>query len=447
MRKYLITEPSICQVLGLADKFALVRLAPRSKRPVEQSWQAKPAPNREAVAQWLADGYGIGLRLGQQPSGDFLVAIDVDSPKGAAWLRAKGGVPVCPVIQSNRGPKYILKLPHRIRLSKIVPTQGIEILGEGCQIVLPTPNAPDDRFWVISPEELNWEIPYPHEWLLRLIREHGRRARREMPAKRPYIAIRECGGISEAPSTQARLGRGLGYFITEILPARRGQDSNHPALLGAAIVAHKIDRLRGDALVAALGEVNQRLSPCERESKRQLWAIARCVQRAGYGFNARVYAERTGTDYRIARLIYGLLARFDRDRANNQGVYMPREEITTRIQRTIALKGRWIAQGVALWDGSLTELAQQSGVKRETIRSRLRRGGIPLVVADLRQGVSTRLIFAWTPLQFSILSTWVNSLKYLYGLGVLGDVGAEGGRGEGEGVRAQSWGYRIRDGP
>jgi hypothetical protein len=207
--KYLITQTSTCQVAELADQFALVKLAPRSKRPVERFWHVREAPNREEVAQWLDDGCGIGLRLGPQPSGDFLIAIDVDSTKGAAWLRDNGGVPVCPTIQSKRGRKYILKLPHGIRLSKIVPTQGIEILGEGHQIVLPTPNAPDDRFWVISLEELNFEIPYPHPWLLKLIRDHNRRARRELPAKSPTVGIRECGGISEAPPDQPRLGRAL----------------------------------------------------------------------------------------------------------------------------------------------------------------------------------------------------------------------------------------------
>jgi hypothetical protein len=219
--------------------------------------------------------------------------------------------------------------------------------------------------------------------------------------------------------------------------------------LGAAIVAHRIDRLKGGALVAALNEVNQRLCPHERESRRQLAAIARCVERAGYGFNAKVYSERTETPYHISKLVYGLVSRFDRDRVC-QNIYMSRAEITLRVQRTVALKGKWIAQGVAIWDGSLTELSRLSGVSRETIRSRLKRGGIPLVVAVVQHGVPTRLIFAWRPLQFSILSTVVNSIKYIEGmggeLGVLG-VGGDVGTGEGEGVRAQSWGYRIRDGP
>lgn len=442
--KYLTTETSICQVAGLADSFALVKLAPRSKRPVERSWQTREAPRCETVAKWLAAGYGIGLRLGPQPCGDYLIAVDIDSAEGAAWLRAKGGVPISPAIRSARGMKYILKLPRGMRLSKIVPAAGVEILGEAHQIVLPSPNS-DGRFWVITPHELNFEIPEPHPWLIRLIWDHNRRARRKLPAKRPSIGIRECGGISTQGGDQPRLGRGLGYFIREILPARRGGDSNHPVLLGAAIVAHKIDRLRGDALVAALSEANQRLSPCERESKRQLWAIARCVEQRSYGFNARVYSERTGTDYHVAKLIYGLVSRFDRDRAC-QNIYMPREEITRRIQRTVALKGKWIAQGVAVWDGSIAELSRLSGVSAATIRHRLKRGEIPLIVATLRQGVSTRLIFAWTPLQFRVFATSINSLKYRGGLrgdvGVLG-VGGDVGTGEGEG----GLGYWCRDGP
>jgi hypothetical protein len=436
MRKYLTTETSSCQVAELADRFALIKLAPKTKRPVERSWHVREAPRREEVAKWLDAGYGIGLRLGRQPCGDYLIAVDIDSFEGSQWIRAKGGVPVCPVIRSNRGPKYLLKLPSGIRVSKIVPTQGVEILGENHQIVIPSPNAPDDRFWVISLEELNFEIPMPHERLLRLIRDHARKTRQKMPAKRPTVGVRGHGAISLG-GDQPRLGRALRYFVSEILPARRGQDSNHPALLGAAIVAHRIDRLRGDALVSALSEVNSKLHPHERESRRQLAAIARCVERQGYGFNARVYAERTGTDYQVAKLIYSLISQFDRA---NQGVYMSRAEITLRVQRTVALKGRWIAQGVAVWDGSIGQLSRLSGVSAATIRHRLKRGGIPLILATLKQGVTPRLIFAWTPLQFAILSTSINSLKYLGGYG-----GELGELGEGEGVRA--WGYWCRDGP
>lgn len=70
----------------LVAHFALVKLAPRSKRPIERGWQRKDPPSLTTVESWLRDGYGLGLRLGKQPDGAYLVAVDVDSADGANWL-------------------------------------------------------------------------------------------------------------------------------------------------------------------------------------------------------------------------------------------------------------------------------------------------------------------------------------------------------------------------
>jgi hypothetical protein len=64
-------------------------------------------------------------------------------------------------------------------------------------------------------------------------------------------------------------------------------------------------------------------------------------------------------------------------------------------------------------------------------------------VAVTQHGVKTRLIFAWNPLGFSVLSTVVNSIKYRRDRGFLGDVGV-GELGE---LGRVPVGYRIRDGP
>jgi hypothetical protein len=73
-------------------------------------------------------------------------------------------------------------------------------------------------------------------------------------------------------------------FCHNILPHRAVAGSNHPALLGAAIVGHRVSKLRGGDLVQQLAVVNEQLSEHERVSRRELVAIARCTEQRRYGF-------------------------------------------------------------------------------------------------------------------------------------------------------------------
>lgn len=359
---------------------SLIKLAPHSKRPAERRWQRKPAPSAETVESWIADGYGIGLRLGLQPNGAYLIAIDVDSEEGARWLRERGGVPLCPTILSARGHKYILKLPAGLRVSKITPAKGLEILGEGHQIVLPSPNAPDNRFWVITLEECG-EIPEPHPWLIRLIRERQRadkrKSRGRSPAIKPAAARAKGEPISDHPPEQTRLGRALALFAQEILPYATAADSNHPRLLAGAIVAHRLDGLRDHDLINALEEINAQLPPDERENPRQLAAIARCTERRRYGFNARVYSERTGTPYEIARRVYEFVSVWER--VEREPALMKREEFEHRLLKALQEHAH-LSGDILVWWGTVERLATLAQVSPYTLRNRITRRDLPPLI-------------------------------------------------------------------
>jgi hypothetical protein len=425
------------QVLQIPYRWALVKLAPRTKRPAERGWATCSPPSPEQVRRWLADGYGVGLRLGRQPDGRFLIAVDVDSSEGARWLFERGGVPVCPTIKSARGHKYILSLPFAI--SYCQPARGVEILGQGHQVALPSPSAPDDRFWAIPPSEVP-DIPAPHEWLVKILRRHKirdkrravatRKAEPAQTAPRERDATRDAHSVPSAP--KHTVSKELAWFCQNILPHRTVVGSNHPALLGAAIVGHRVSNLRGGDLVQQLAVVNEQLSEHERVSRRELVAIARCTERKRYGFNARVYAERTGTMYHIARMVYSMIQSFDRP--PSLGLRMPSREVTRRIQRAIVLHGQWTSPGVAVLDCSMAKLAELAHVNPHTIHKRYARARVaPLVSALTSNGLPTRWVFAWNAQQLSIFLTFGQALRWWYKGGMRCGGLEGGGWGTGDG--------------
>jgi hypothetical protein len=435
-RKY-STKSSESQVPQIPYHWALVKLVPYTKRPAARGWATSSPPSPEQVRRWLADGYGVGLRLGWQPDGRFLIAVDVDSSEGARWLFEQGGVPVCPAIKSARGHKYILSLPFAI--SYCQPVRGVEILGQGHQVALPSPYAPDDRFWAIPPSDVP-DIPAPHDWLTKILRRHKMRAKRRAVATRkakpaqtaPQARDANRAAHSATSAPKRTLSKELAWFCHNILPHRAVAGSNHPALLGAAIVGHRVSKLRGGDLVQQLAVVNEQLSEHERVSRRELAAIARCTEQRRYGFNARVYAERTGTPYHIARTVYSMIQAFDRP--PSLGLRMQSREVTRRIQRTIVLHGQWVSPGVAVLDCSMATLAELAHVNPHTIHKRYARARVaPLVSALTTNGLPTRWVFAWNAQQLSIFLTFGQALRWVYkggrqcgglGGGVWGDGGS-----------------------
>jgi hypothetical protein len=144
----------------------------------------------------------------------------------------------------------------------------------------------------------------------------------------------------------------------------------------------------------------------------------RCTEQRRYGFNALVYAERTGTPYHIARTVYSMIQSFDR--LPSRGLRMPSHEVTRRIQRTIALHGRWVSPGVAVLDCSMARLAELARVSPHTIHKRCARTKVPpLVRVQTSNGLPTRWVFAWSAQQLSVFLTLVQALRCIYRSGML----------------------------
>lgn len=110
------------------------------KHPVSKGWQSAPvdvtALDDALIENWR---FNIGLRMGAQPGGFRLVAIDVDGPLSLlAPLEAKHGpLPSTLTAVSGKGVHLIFKLgddaptpKNRVRMS-----EGVDIRSEGGQIV------------------------------------------------------------------------------------------------------------------------------------------------------------------------------------------------------------------------------------------------------------------------------------------------------------------------
>lgn len=307
--------------------------------------------------------------------------------------------------------------------------KGVELLGEGHQVVLPTPNSPDDRYWVITPEELNWEISQPHPWLVKLLKQKKTRSR---------TCSRRARKVPEKPA----LGRALDFYLEHVLPYATEVDSNHPRLLAAAIIAHQVDGRKNQELLGALRCVNKELPPEERVSSRELAAIARCVQRNGYGFNPSTYAARTGTDPAIARKICSFWGRI-----KHNPVYMSRKHFDQRIRRVIWFRGQPVAPGVRALTASEAEISRLAGVSQKTLQARRLRDALPPFVTAYtkvgREGAVTLLYalgnFAWSALGISeIENTQIPLSNYKKGVNNANDLARK---------CRERWGYEARAGP
>lgn len=111
------------------------------KHPVGAEWQTRPVDlpgiERALVRDWR---HNIGLRMGTQPCGWRLVAIDVDGPRSLLEpLEAKwGALPETLTATSGKGMHLVYRLRDGAAMpknaTKIAP--GVDIRSEGGQIVV-----------------------------------------------------------------------------------------------------------------------------------------------------------------------------------------------------------------------------------------------------------------------------------------------------------------------
>jgi hypothetical protein len=113
----------------------------RGKHPVHRGWQNAPL-NVAALDAALEKNwrFNVGLRMGRQPSGIVLIAIDVDGPRSLLGpLEAEEGLlPPTLTASTGKGLHMIFRMPagcepppNRVRLAP-----GIDVRSEGGQIVV-----------------------------------------------------------------------------------------------------------------------------------------------------------------------------------------------------------------------------------------------------------------------------------------------------------------------
>jgi hypothetical protein len=142
LRLWGITESGRCQC-------GRPTCAPRSagKHPIRPAWQSTP-PDAQ-----LGPGENLGLRMGIQPSGAAVVALDVDEPEAFAQLCAQlGPLPETLRTETGRGYHLIFQVPPALlpQLRNFVKRGGCDLRAEGGQVVAAPSKHYSGRLYALS---------------------------------------------------------------------------------------------------------------------------------------------------------------------------------------------------------------------------------------------------------------------------------------------------------
>lgn len=131
---------------GPASDYAELGLAPipiakRGKRPTQVGWQKGDPPNPAAVDRWIAEGGNVGLRMGEQPDGRLVVALDEDEPGALAAAEAElGALPETLTSRTGKGGQHrLFEWPSDagpLPKNRVRALQGIDVRSQGGQIVV-----------------------------------------------------------------------------------------------------------------------------------------------------------------------------------------------------------------------------------------------------------------------------------------------------------------------
>jgi predicted P-loop ATPase len=117
------------------------------KHPVSPGWQKRPLVDDQQVRDAFASVSftpNIGIVLGQQPSGDYLISIDVDDAARFASLEIDyGELPETAASLSKRGKKLFFSIPTNVdrerikNITGIGGESGVDMKAKGGQVVAP----------------------------------------------------------------------------------------------------------------------------------------------------------------------------------------------------------------------------------------------------------------------------------------------------------------------
>jgi predicted P-loop ATPase len=117
------------------------------KHPIEIAWQKRPLTEEQQVRDAFAARKftpNVGVILGLQPSGHYLIAIDVDDAERFKTLEAEHGrLPETAASESARGKKFLFLIPAGVSTDRIKnitglgKVKGVDVKAKGGQVVAP----------------------------------------------------------------------------------------------------------------------------------------------------------------------------------------------------------------------------------------------------------------------------------------------------------------------
>jgi putative DNA primase/helicase len=164
-------------VLVLARRgFRVHPLQPKNKIPVIGRWQERATTDEQTIRLWAAQyrDCNWGIATGQK-SGIVVVDIDPKSGGDASWnyLIGEHGDIKTPMVRTGSGGlHYYFRYPQKIEIrnSSGRVGRGIDVRGEGGQVVAPGSLHPNGNVyeWIVTPEQAQLaDLP---KWLLELIK-------------------------------------------------------------------------------------------------------------------------------------------------------------------------------------------------------------------------------------------------------------------------------------
>ena len=120
--------------------WAFVRL--NGKKPNAKGWQRGDRAKLDAILKWVTAGHNLGLRTGEISG---VIVLDDDSPDGSA--SAKLNLPKTPTVITGSGKQHFYFRAPDFKVGNSVKTvaEGIDIRGDGGQVVFPGSIHPNTR--------------------------------------------------------------------------------------------------------------------------------------------------------------------------------------------------------------------------------------------------------------------------------------------------------------
>lgn len=184
LKPILIHAPADGGLCTCGQKHELTKTGSSSsgKHPIEKRWQKQNATRdelRDQIAR-LKFVPNIGIVLGRQQEGEYIVAVDVDDLARFAELEEElGPLPETPRCDSGRGYRLFYKIPSEINPStlnnvtglggtKQQPKPGLDVKVEGGQVVVaPSMHANGKRYeWT----RVGVVAMLPVQWALQLVK-------------------------------------------------------------------------------------------------------------------------------------------------------------------------------------------------------------------------------------------------------------------------------------